>query len=523
MRIGIDVGGTNTDAAALEDGRVLAWHKSPTSRDVTEGITSALAGVLQETSRGPDAVSAVMIGTTHFVNALTERLRLLEVAVVRLALPATSAVLPMPDWPPALRRSIGDHVYLAHGGYNFDGREISPLDLQELKRIAEDIRRAGVRSLAISSVFSPVNRDMEVRAAEFFARACPGVWISLSSDVGRIGLLERENATILNAALRDIASSVVRSLRAALGHMGISAPFFVTQNDGTLMQADFAEAHPILTFASGPTNSMRGAAFLSDIRDGIIVDIGGTTTDVGVLVNGYPREAPSTVDVAGVRTNFRMPDVLSIGLGGGSLVEGDGRAGATLGPESVGYRLVEDALVFGGTTLTTTDLAVAGGRARVGDPSAVAHLDPALVATGLREAGRMIAEAVDRVKVSADPVPVVLVGGGAILAGEAIDGASSVTRPEGSAVANAIGAAIAHVGGEVDKVFSLDGTSRHVALQTATEEAVRRAVEAGAAAATVEVVDVEETTLSYLPGNATRIRVKAVGDLPSTSATRPRR
>jgi hypothetical protein len=120
-------------------------------------------------------------------------------------------------------------------------------------------------------------------------------------------------------------------------------------------------------------------------------------------------------------------------------------------------------------------------------------------------------------------VPVVLVGGGAILAGEAIEGASSVTRPEGSAVANAIGAAIAHVGAEVDKVFSLDGTSRQVALQTAKDEAVLRAVEAGAAPATVEVVDVEETTLSYLPGNATRIRVKAVGDLPLTSATTRRR
>jgi N-methylhydantoinase A/oxoprolinase/acetone carboxylase beta subunit len=514
MRIGVDVGGTNTDAVAVDDGKLIAWHKCPTTEDVTGGIVEAMQEVLQKCGRPEDSVSAVMIGTTHFINALTERRRLLEVAVVRLALPATRVLPPMADWPTQLRETIGNHVFMAHGGYNFDGREITALDERELSQIASTIRTRGIRSLAISSVFAPVNREMEDRAAAVFRRECPDLFVSLSSDVGRIGLLERENATILNAALREIAHSVVTSLRGALDRLGISAPFFVTQNDGTLMNAEYAEAHPILTFASGPTNSMRGAAFLSGVDDAVIVDIGGTTTDVGVLAAGYPREAPTEVYVAGVRTNFRMPDVLSVGLGGGSLVRWDEETGPQIGPESVGYRLTEDALVFGGTTLTATDVAVAAGQASIGDASSVRHLPSDAVRSSLVEVQRMIADAIDRVKTSSDPAPVILVGGGAILVSGDLEGASTVTRPDGWAVANAIGAAIAHVGSEVDRVFSLEGTSRQEVLNAAREEAIRQAVAAGAAPSSVTIVDVDEIALTYLPGNATRVRVKAVGELP---------
>ena len=87
------------------------------------------------------------------------------------------------------------------------------------------------------------------------------------------------------------------------------------------MSADFAEQYPVLTFASGPTNSMRGAAFLSGLKDAMVVDVGGTTSDVGALTHGFPREASVAVEIGGVRTNFRMPDVYSFGLGGGSLVQ----------------------------------------------------------------------------------------------------------------------------------------------------------------------------------------------------------
>ncbi len=133
------------------------------------------------------------------------------------------------------------------------------------------------------------------------------------------------------------------------------------------MTVDYAERYPVATFASGPTNSMRGAAFLSGLTDCAVVDIGGTTSDVGVLQHGFPREASVAVEIGGVRTNFRMPDVLSLGIGGGSHVDG-----AEVGPQSVGYELTTRALVFGGDTLTATDLAVAAGLAEIGDPDRVA-------------------------------------------------------------------------------------------------------------------------------------------------------
>jgi N-methylhydantoinase A/oxoprolinase/acetone carboxylase beta subunit len=303
----------------------------------------------------------------------------------------------------------------------------------------------------------------------------------------------------------------VEALRGAVAQLRISAPVWLSQNDGTLMSVAAAQRYPVATVACGPTNSLRGAAFLSGLRDCIVVDIGGTSTDVGMLRHGFVRPASVAVEIAGVRTNFRMPEVSSWGLGGGSLV----RQGAevSIGPDSVGYELTSRALVFGGDTVTATDLVVAGGRAVIGDPGRVAWLDPDLVRRGLERIEQTIAEAVDRMKTTPEPVPVVVVGGGSVLLGERLPGACELIKPEHFAVANAIGAAIAQVGGEVDRIFSLHHQSRDQVLEQAKQDAADRAVAAGARWASVQVVEVEDVPLSYLPGNATRVRVKAVGDL----------
>ena len=128
-----------------------------------------------------------------------------------------------------------------------------------------------------------------------------------------------------------------------------------------------------------------------------------------------------------------------------------------------------------------------------------------------------VAGAVDRLKTSADPAVAIVVGGGSILLGDDLPGVGEMIRPAHFEVANAIGAAIAQVGGEVDRVFSLDDIRREEALEVARSEAVDRAIRAGADPATVEVVDVEEVPLAYLPSNAVRIRMKAVGDLAKSA------
>lgn len=184
-----------------------------------------------------------------------------------------------------------------------------------------------------------------------------------------------------------------------------------------------------------------------------------------------------------------------------------------IGPESVGYRLTTDGRVFGGETLTTTDVAVASGRVRIGSPQLVAGTDASLVDRVMTEIQRRVETAIDRVKLSRDDVPVALVGGGSILLGDKLAGASEVLRPENSGVANAIGAAIAQAGGQVERVYSLEAIGREEAIADCSAAAVARAVSAGADPSTIEVVEIDEVPLTYVPSNATRVRVKAVGDL----------
>lgn len=510
-RIGVDVGGTNTDAVVMEGRGIRSVVKVPTTADVTSGLMEALRLVLDRAALAPEAIGLVVIGTTHFTNAVIERRHLTATASVRLCLPAGQSLLPMVDWPADLRAAIGEHAYLTAGGVEFDGSPIRPIDRSDLERIGADIRSRGIRAIAISGIFSPVRDDFEREAGAILQAAVPDASITLSSSLGQLGLLERESATILNGALQALAKKTVSSLRDGVARCGIRCPLFLSQNDGTLMDAATAERFPVLTFASGPTNSMRGAAFLSGQTEAIVLDIGGTTTDVGLLHKGFPRQATAAVDVGGVRTNFRMPDVFSIGLGGGSIVTDD-EPWPHVGPRSVGYRVTEQALVFGGDVLTATDIAVAAGRAHIGDAGRVAGLDRALVARCGEVIERRLADAVDRSRLSPDPIPVIAVGGGSILMPARLAGLD-VIRPEHFAAANAIGAAIAQVSGEVDRIYSLENLSREAALTNAEQEARQRAVAAGAVQATIVVTEREDVPLAYLRGNATRVRVKVVGDM----------
>jgi N-methylhydantoinase A/oxoprolinase/acetone carboxylase beta subunit len=522
MRVGIDVGGTNTDAVLVagrqdEDIQILAAVKTPTTDDVTAGVVTVITELLRDAPEGfePGEITAVMIGTTHFTNAVVQARGLTPTAALRLGLPATAALPPLTGWPQRLRTAVGDRAYLCHGGYEYDGTKLSTLDVGELRRVAGEIAAAGVRSVALSSVFAPVNGAMEQEAAEILRAEVPELRVSCSHEFGRIGLLERENATILNAALTELADKLADALTAALAEAGITAPLLLSQNDGTLMNIDHCRRFPAATFASGPTNSMRGAGFLSGVDDCAVIDVGGTTTDIGLLVGGFPREAPAITDIAGIRTNWRMPDVLSLGIGGGSRVRhfSDGEQ-TTVGPDSVGFELTSKALVFGGHTLTLTDVAVAAQQTRIGSTTAlVRRFDEARARDMLAGVNKRIADAVDRMRTSPAPLPVILVGGGSVVLPDALPGLPDVRRPEHSDVANAIGAAIAKVGGELDQVVQIAPGARDRVLAEVRAEAVARAESAGARPGSVEIVEVTEVPLAYLPGGTTRVRVKAVGDL----------
>lgn len=518
MRIGIDVGGTHTDAVLLDGDQVVATHKALTSPDVASGIVEALRH-LSEAGVTPGAISAVMIGTTQFTNAVVERRELSQVAAIRLGLPSGEGLPPLVGWPADIAAALGGHVYMLHGGFLYDGTALSSIDDNEIDRVIADLKAKSIATAAITSAFSPMNADPECYVANRIRAAIPGLRLTMSHRIGRIGLLERENAALLNAALLDFADKVVTALGSALAQFGIACPIFVSQNDGTLMGIGFVREFPALTFASGPTNSLRGAARLTGLSEAIVIDIGGTTSDIGVLKSGFPRESNLVVEVGGVRTNFRMPDILAIGLGGGSIVSADG---AMIGPQSVGHRLVGEGRVFGGETLTATDIVVAAGRAEVGDRRLLAGLDPATVTAALASIQTLLETGVRKMKPNSDGLPIILVGGGSILAPERLLGVE-VHRPEHSSVANAIGAAIAQIGGEAERFVNYRSHPREESLALVGDLARQEAVAAGAEPGSIRITEIEETPIPYMDNGATRIRVKVVGDVAGLAASNDRR
>ncbi|KAJ0285260.1 hypothetical protein COL940_003677 [Colletotrichum noveboracense] len=530
LRIGVDVGGTNTDGVILDPTSssapsrgILASQKTSTTPNPSDGIDAVITQMFAQSAPplDPSRVASVTIGTTHFINAVVEMdaARLARVAVIRLCGPFSTDIPVGVDWPPRLRDIVCAHRGLVDGGLEIDGSLIAELDEDAVRREAEIVKAKGIRSVVVVGIFSPVDvvYRQEERAAEIVREVYPEADVVMSKDVANIGFLERENAAVLNASILPFARRTIHSFQDAVARLGLKCPVFVTQNDGTILPASAAARLPIRTFSSGPTNSMRGAAFLTQNLEKeamMVVDIGGTTTDVGLLLeNGFPRQAAAYSEISGVRTNFSYPDVKSIGLGGGSIVRRDENDSLTIGPQSVGYKIQEKALVFGGDVPTTTDYTVLADPAvRIGDRSLV---EGSSLRNDLPEfkakVKEMLERIVDTMKTSPEDIPVVLVGGGAVIAPDSLVGASRVIKPEWSGVANAIGAATARVSGVVDSIESTESKSVAQVIEELSQRAVDKAVESGALRETVTIAEIESFPLQYI-ANKSRIIIKAVGD-----------
>ncbi|EFE31391.1 uncharacterized protein ARB_01787 [Trichophyton benhamiae CBS 112371] len=531
-RIGVDVGGTNTDSVILDvratnevNRGVIAQHKTPTtSPNVTDGIESAVLNVLEQSKVPRDQIACLTIGTTHFINAIVEHdaRRLSKVAIIRLSKSFTREVPPFSDFPPVLKSIMNGYYTYVDGGLTIDGAAESPINETQVVKECAKIKELGLDAVVISGVFSPIDKHFfqEDNVRKIIQRELPGVDIVCSSEVSQIGFLERENASILNASILRFARRTIRGFKSAMKRLSLNCPLYLTQNDGTLIDAPSASRLPIRTFSSGPTNSMRGAAYLglsgpddtgNDRTATIVVDIGGTTTDVGVLLpSGFPRQASAYVEVAGVKINFGMPHVESIGLGGGSIVRHKG-ANTTIGPDSVGHYLSTKGTVFGGDTLTATDIAVAAG-AKIGNPDLVKDLDKELVSAAQARVKTMLETVIDQMKTSPAPLPVLLVGGGSILAPAELDGVSKVIFPPFHSVANAVGAAMSKVGGTVDSIESTAEKTVAEVVDEAKARAIEKAVASGAIRETVYLAEVDSMPLQYV-ANQVRVIARAVGEL----------
>lgn len=436
---------------------------------------------------------------------------------------------PFSDIPYALRNLIEGPAYYLDGGLEIDGREISPLDSDQIKETAAAIVKQGIRYVAVVGVFSALDHGgiHEERCKALLQEAEPTLSVVCSHSIGGPGLLPRENATILNASILGFARKTIRGFRLAMSKLNLSCPLYLTQNDGTLTDAAVAAELPIKTFASGPTNSLMGAAFLQGLGHGdqkladkqvVVVDIGGTTTDIcSLLPSGFPRQAPNFVEVGGVRTAFSMPEVLSIGLGGGSRVrQADDKEKVAVGPDSVAHRLSTDAMVFGGSVMTSTDIVVASKAAEIGDFDKVKSIPEGLIQGAKADIKRQLERAIGNMKVSSAPVSVLLVGGGSIILTEDLDGVEECLRPPHHDSANAVGAAIAKVAGEIDVIEILVGRDENAAIEAAKKAAIDSAISNGADERTVNIVEIKKIPLQYVTNKATRFVMKAVGSLRVT-------
>jgi hypothetical protein len=413
-----------------------------------------------------------------------------SVAVVRLGA-ATTAVPPLALWPPELR----DRVVLAStciaGGARLDGTDFEPLDEAGLAEFARSI--AGrADAVAVTGVFAPLTPDHELAAAAILEKELGGeVPIVLSHEIGGTGLLERENATVLQAAMTAPALRNTERVQAMLAEHGLGhAELFFARNDGTIVAVDYAATHPLALYGGAAAATVRGAARLAGEDDALVAltRADGTAPAICAVVAGLPRLNSGHTTIAGVPTSLRViaqvPACSSAGTDGGSDGGSDSRSGTGSGTGS-------------------------GAGSEHG--SAV-------------DTQAMI-EAIDRAKTAPTNLPLLLGGPGALELADALPprltGTVGVRCPAWAPAAAAIGVATAPVGGEAERIVALAGDA--AATREAVSEVARAAaIRAGADPRYAETKLIEETPLSYLANPAVALRARAEGPpRPGAAGTVP--
>lgn len=516
--IGLDVGGTNTDAALLEGDRVLNSVKVQTSNDVTNGVLEAISLLLKGFDVENNRIHHISLGTTHLLNAMLTR-KLVKVVVVRLGAPASTAIPPAAGWPRddnGLFKHFIHESVVAKGGYEYNGKEISPLDERELIAIALKASQDGVSSIAITGIFSPINPKQELQAEAVLKKANKNLYVSLSHRIGGLTLLERENANILNAclfgeylALRHRLVNLGSSL-----NLGYSPRVFLSCNDGTLDELlgdkSIDKSLPVLSLNSGVANSMYGAQLLApECLDAIVVDIGGTSTDIGAIKDGKVMEFNRHYLVEGVQVNLRSAFVTSISLGGGTKVVFDNNEVKILS-ESVKSALKKEALVFGGQTCTLTDVAVANKQLELGDAKYLAHYSNELWAQASDAMHQKLLFAINEFQsqLRHKPKTIIFVGGGGKLIDHTKFPGYEIILPKHYNAANAVGAGLAKITAHAEIFFCNTSSG---AYEKAKKEiyilAKEKIIDQGADPNTVTELFIEKLPMTYLQNAPTLLKI----------------
>ncbi|MCF7699108.1 hydantoinase/oxoprolinase family protein [Loktanella sp. M215] len=330
--LGVDTGGTYTDAVVLDGDatRVLARAKALTSRpDLAIGVAGAIDAAIADAGIAAAEIEIVALSTTLATNALVEG-QGGRVALVAIGFdPASLVRAGLED---AMR---GDPVFAIAGGHTHAGTEAADLDLAALNRALDDA--SGITGFAVAAHFATRNPAHELTAAAAI-RARTGLPVTCSHELSAaLGGPKRALTAVLNARLIGMIAGLITAVEGHLAQSGIAARLMVVRGDGALIPADMARVRPIETILSGPAASVAGAAWLTDVQDAMISDIGGTTTDICQLQGGRPRIDPQGAMVGGFRTMVEAVAMRTFGLGGDSAVTVTGglTGGLQLGPRRV--------------------------------------------------------------------------------------------------------------------------------------------------------------------------------------------
>lgn len=512
--LGIDIGGTNTDAVIIDQKKnIIAFCKTPTTFPLSLGLQKALEQVCTKSQLQPKEINNIFIGTTQATNALLQKNDLLKVGIIRLATDCTQSLVPFCTWPTDLAQQINAGFIIVAGGYECDGREIAPINSEEIKQATKKLLSQGMQSLAIIGVFSPLNPEQENNTAEICKKIVGKDFpISLSHNIGGINFLERENATIINSTLKYCIQHGFSDLQALINEMGFTCKLQITQNNGTIISLEQATQYPVLTISSGPTNSFNGALHLTQLSDAIIVDIGGTSTDVGIALHGFARRSLTASSIAGIPLNFAMPDVISIAIGGGSYITQQ-HDKITVGPQSCAKNLREESLVFGGKHMTLTDIAIS--KKFIDIPEALnqnLEIPQNIADDVIQQVEVKIMKLCAQMAGKYKNLPIILIGGGArLFANSPL--ASKVHIPDLASIANALGAALAQVSGSIDQVVSLQ--NREKTLKELEEQAKKAAIQAGARLTELRIAEQQIIPYHYTTNDLARVKITVTGPLTS--------
>ena len=329
--IGLDTGGTYTDAALLDTatGTVRATGKSLTTRDdLSIGVGGAIRRVLEDFDGSAADIGLVSLSTTLATNAVVEGVGG-RVGLLMIGFDETS--LQRAD----LARALGqDPVFFINGGHAADGAPQAQLDEAAIRE-AVKATEGEVSAYAVAGHFATRNPAHESRTRDLL-RDLTGAPVTCSHELSSsLGGPRRALTAVLNARLINLLDRLVAATEGIMADEGLSCQLMVVKGDGSLLESGYARSRPVETVLSGPAASLAGAAFLAGTRTAMVADIGGTTTDIALLQNGAPRLKADGALVGGWQTMVEAADIRTCGLGGDSEVTPVGRGttgGLTLGP-----------------------------------------------------------------------------------------------------------------------------------------------------------------------------------------------